>query len=78
MRLSSYWTTKAHEVRYLSALVVVGEVMLEANTIPVRGTARAKLPGDPLAMRGVPICGPMIGSTSPGTQPELALLRRHD
>jgi hypothetical protein len=70
MRLTTYWTAKAHEVKYLSCLPDVGAAMVETNTIPVRGTARAKLPGDPLAMRGVPIQTKGIGGSMRSTRPD--------
>lgn len=33
----------------------------------------AKLPGDPMALRGIPVIGHGIGGTSPGTNPETAV-----
>lgn len=36
-------------------------------------TATAKLPGDPHALRGIPIIGHGIGGTSPGTAPHRAV-----
>jgi len=33
----------------------------------------SKLPGDPMALRGIPIIGHGIGGTSPGTNPDRAV-----
>jgi hypothetical protein len=35
----------------------------------------AKLPGDPVALRGIPVVGRGIGGASPGTKPEGVIYR---
>lgn len=42
---------------------------------PPATVSRATLPGDTRRLRGIPVCGPNVGGTSPGTNPLAALLR---
>lgn len=45
---------------------------MDAVDVPV---FRSKLPGDPLALRGIPAIGRGVGGAIPGTNPELRALR---
>jgi hypothetical protein len=68
--LTAYWKAKAHEVR---AMAHIGTVLAEVDAVPER-KAKAKLPGDPLALRGIPIQGRGISGTMRNTRPDVQVV----
>jgi hypothetical protein len=62
---------KQHQAQQLTRII-----RETGDTLPDRTTM--KLPGDPQALRGVPIVGRGIGGVQRGTQPEAETIRRWD
>jgi hypothetical protein len=53
----------------------IGRIVLDSEGSGLPATVqRATLPGDMRRLRGIPITGPGIGGTSPGTDPVSVLL----
>ena len=64
------YAERAADLARIVAIIEAAET--EAPTT----VSRATLAGDTRRMRGVPICGPRVGSTAPGTDPVRELLAK--
>lgn len=63
------------ELQRLEDLRKIGRILQETGDPgPAATVKRATLPGDTRRLRGIPVVGPSVGGTSPGTNPLAALL----
>jgi hypothetical protein len=79
LRERSRLEERARLERHQSSVLRTEYVRAEAEGTPVISPAFAKkLPGDPRALRGIPIVARSVGGVSPGTQPEQETIRRSE